>query len=106
MKYLFVITTTPNYKTAKRICKLLLQKSLAGCCQIIGPIKSHYLWNNKIQSDKEYLCFIKTKEACYKRLEAIIKDNHPYQVPEIVALEIKYAFKKYLNWLNNCIKRH
>lgn len=99
MKYLTVITTTPNKKIAQAICKIVIDKSLAACCQIIGPIESHYIWKNKQEKSKEFLCFIKTTKAQYKKLEKIIKTNHPYEIPEIIALNIIQGFKPYLNWL-------
>lgn len=103
MKYLLVITTFPSYQSAQKICKIILQKSLAGCCQIFGPIKSSFIWKKKIEHAKEYLCFIKTTKTHYQQLETIIKDNHPYQIPEIVALEITTGLKEYLDWLNKSV---
>ncbi len=100
MEYLLVITTTPNYRIAQKICKIILEKSLASCCQILGPMRSSFLWNKKIERTKEYLCFIKTTKRNYQQLETIIKDNHPYQIPEIVALKITTGLKEYLDWLN------
>jgi periplasmic divalent cation tolerance protein len=104
MKYLMVITTTPDKKTARKISKILIEKSLAGCCQITGPIESHYVWKNRAEISKEYLCFIKTSKEKYKNIEKAIKDNHPYEVPEIIAFNITKGLKSYFDWLNEHIK--
>jgi len=95
-----VITTTSDKKTARKISKILIEKSLAGCCQIIGPIESHYVWKKRIEISKEYLCFIKTSKEKYKNIEKVIKNNNPYKVPEIIAIDITKGLKSYLNWLN------
>ena len=102
--YLMVMTNFPDKKLAQKICKLVVKKSLACCCQIIGPIESHYIWENRAEVSKEYLCLIKTTAKQYKKIEKIIKDNHPYQVPEILAVNIKKGHKQYLDWLNKPVK--
>jgi periplasmic divalent cation tolerance protein len=94
-----VITSFTNKKLARKVSKLLVNKSLAGCCQILGPIESHYIWQNRAEVTEEYLCFIKTTKEKYKKLEKVIKDNHPYQVPEIIVVNITGGHKPYLNWL-------
>jgi periplasmic divalent cation tolerance protein len=100
-----VITTTPKKKDAQKICKLIIEKSLAACCQIIGPIESHYVWRNRVEVNKEYLCFIKTTKERYEELEKAIKKTHPYEVPEIIATDIYYGYKPYLNWIEESVKK-
>lgn len=100
MKYIIVITTFPTKKDAQRISRALISKSLAACCQIIGPIQSHYIWRNKVNASKEYLCLIKTAENRYKILEKTIKTMHPYQIPEIIAVNICKGYSPYLKWIN------
>lgn len=102
-KFILVLTTFPTKKTAQKICKMIIKKSLAGCAQILGPIESHYVWQNKVENSKEYLCLIKTTKDKYKKLEKIIKENHPYQVPEIIKVDINGGYKPYLNWLINIL---
>jgi len=99
-----VITTTPKKNHAQKICRVLAKKYLAACCQIVGPIESHYVWKNRVEVNKEYLCLIKTTKARYKELEKAIKKIHPYEVPEIIATDISNGYKPYLNWLGNAVK--
>jgi periplasmic divalent cation tolerance protein len=83
---------------------MLVKKSLAGCCQIVGPIESHYIWENRAEVSKEYLCLIKTTTKHYKRIEKTIKDYHTYQVPEIIAVDIEKGYRPYFKWLNKSLR--
>lgn len=100
MKYLMVITAVPTKKVAQNICNIAINKSLAACCQIIGPIESHYIWKNRVEVSKEYLCLMKTTKIRYQKLEKMVKNNHPYDTPEIIAINISHGFKPYLSWLS------
>ena len=109
MKQFFVqvITTVPGKKDAERLTKEILNKRLAACVQIIGPIKSIYRWKGKIENAKEWACLIKTRKTLYKKVESAIRKIHPYEVPEIIAVSIAQGSKDYLKWLSgNTIKNH
>jgi len=99
MKFLQIITTVPDKKTGIKIIKLLLKEKLAGCCQIIGPIESHYWWENKIEKGKEWLIFVKCKKENYKKIEKKIKESHPYKVAEIISFEISNLSEEYASYL-------
>lgn len=64
------------------------------------PIESIYSWKGRIEKAEEILCAIKTKEELYGGVERIIKENHSYEVPEIIAVPIVKGSDEYLNWLN------
>ena len=83
---------------------MIIEKKLAGCVQILGPIESTYWWIGKIETAKEWMIFIKTKKEVYAELEDFITNLHPYETPEIIAMPIVEGSKKYLKWLNNEIK--
>ncbi len=100
MEFLEVITTTDEEETAEKIAKVLLEKRLAGCVQIIGPIMSWYWWKGKIEKAGEYLCLIKTREEIYEEVERAIREVHPYEVPEIVAFPLVRGNHTYLQWLS------
>jgi len=99
MKFLQIITTVPDKKIGNKIINLLLKEKLASCCQIIGPIESHYWWENRTEKGKEWLIFIKCKKKNYKKIEKIIKENHPYKVPEIISFEISNLSVEYSKYL-------
>ena len=97
--YLQVITTVSGKSDAEKIARALIAKDLAACVQIGGPIKSIYRWKGRIETAKEWVCIIKTRKSFYKKVEKAIKENHPYEVPEIIAVSIVEGSKTYLKWL-------
>jgi len=98
-KFIQIITTVGKKEEAESICRALLEKKLAACVQIVGRVESHYWWEGKIEKDREFLVFIKTKEALFESVEKVIKENHSYQVPEIISLPILKGSKDYLKWI-------
>lgn len=93
-----------NKNEAERIAKLLLEKRVAGCVQIIGPIISMYWWKGKIERAEEWLCLIKSRLNLYNELESLIRENHSYEIPEILAMPIIKGNNDYIKWLNNELK--
>ena len=104
-EYLQVFTTTEKKEDAEKIAKALVEKRLAGCVQIIGPIASTYRWKGAIETAEEWLCFIKSKKALYGELEKAIVEIHPYEIPEIIALPIVAGSKGYLEWLGGELRK-
>ncbi len=104
-EYIQIFTTIENKEDAEKIAKSLIEKRLAGCIQIIGPISSIYWWKNKIETSQEWLCIIKSKKNLYEEIEKSIKEIHPYEIPEIIAMPIISGNKDYLKWLDNELKK-
>ena len=103
-EYIQVVTTIDNRDTALKIADELVKKRLAGCVQVMGPITSTYWWNDKIESSSEWQIVIKTGAKIYKKIEKAIKELHPYETPEIIALPIIDGSKDYLNWLGDTLE--
>ena len=99
MKFVAVITTTPNKSLALLISRTLVEKRLAACAQVSGPIMSTYRWKGKVEKAKEWVCVAKTRAARYKSVEETIEQMHPYDTPEIVAVPLTSGSSKYLRWL-------
>ena len=104
-KFIQILTTTENKEDAEKIAKALTEKKLAGCVQIIGPITRIYWWKNNLEKSEEWLCLIKSEERLFDELEKVIKELHPYETPEIIAIPIIIGSKDYLNWLSNELKK-
>jgi periplasmic divalent cation tolerance protein len=96
-----VATTTANKSDAERIARALVERRLAACVQVSGPITSTYRWQDAIETATEWLCTIKTTEANYDRVEATIRQLHTYDEPEIIALPIVAGSATYLDWLRD-----
>ena len=100
-EFIQVFTTTDKKEEAEKITKVLIGKRLAACVQIVGPIESTYWWNGNIETAKEWLILIKSEKRLYKEIERVIKENHSYQVPEILAVPVIAGNPDYLRWLKN-----
>ncbi|MGZ3595887.1 MAG: divalent-cation tolerance protein CutA [Syntrophales bacterium] len=99
--YIQVVTTTDNKEDAEKIATLLVEKRLAACVQIAGPITSLYRWKGNVEKTQEWQCWVKSKKILYKEIEKAIKSVHPYEVPEIIAIPIVAGSRGYLEWLEN-----
>jgi periplasmic divalent cation tolerance protein len=98
MVVLQVITTTPTAEDARRIARELVERRLAACVQIVGPIESVYRWQGQVETAQEWQCWIKTRGDLYRRVEQAILELHPYEVPELLTLTSEGS-KAYLDWL-------
>ena len=95
-----VFVTSPDQETAERIAKTLVEKQLAACVNIIHGMRSIYRWEDKIVDDKELLLIIKTRTELLKdQIIPLVKDLHPYEVPEIIALPVVGGETSYLDWI-------
>lgn len=100
MKYCCVFSTVPSLNKAREIAGLLVFRKLAACVSILPGLESHYRWQGKQETSKEFLLLIKTKAALYKKLEKVLLQHHPYEVPEIICLPVTLGSKAYLDWIS------
>ena len=98
--YIQITITTETKEQAEIIAQHLVDKKLAACVQIVGPITSIYRWKGKVENAQEWLCLIKTRNDLYSKVEAAIKNQHPYETPEIIAVPIVKGSKEYLQWIS------
>nr|MBL8410027.1 divalent-cation tolerance protein CutA [Dechloromonas sp.] len=99
MEPLLVLTHCPDEETANRIALAAVEARLAACVSIQPCVQSIYRWQGKVESAVEAPLLMKTTSVAYAALEALIRENHPYDVPEIIALPITRGLPAYLNWL-------
>lgn len=97
--YVQVLTTTRSEEEAERISTALVERRLAACVQVLGPIASRYRWQGKVETAQEWMCVAKTEASRYAELEAAIRELHSYDEPEIVATPIVAGSKGYLDWM-------
>jgi periplasmic divalent cation tolerance protein len=102
--FIQVVTTTAAKEDATKIGRHLLDRRLAGCVQVSGPISSTYWWEDKLETAEEWYCIIKTTSARYAEVEAEIRAVHKYDVPEILAFPVVSGSKSYLDWLASILK--
>ncbi len=100
-EYRLVFSTTDSIENAKQIAKIAVNERLAACCTILPNASSIYYWEGGVQEEVEYQMIFKTSAASLEALETRIKGLHPYDVPEIVAMEINEGSEEYLNWISD-----
>ncbi|MFH1605539.1 MAG: divalent-cation tolerance protein CutA [Pseudomonadota bacterium] len=101
MQRLLVFTSLPDRESAEKLARSLVGQRLAACVNILAPCDSVYRWNGETQHDEEHPLLIKTAEDRYSELEAAIRANHPYELPEIIAVPITRGLPDYLDWVES-----
>lgn len=96
---ILVTTTLPAEALANRIAEAAVERQLAACAQVQGPIHSTFRWQGTIDHATEWYCHLKTTEDRYAALEAVIVSLHPYDVPEIIAIPLVAGHAPYLSWI-------
>ena len=96
---LFVLTNVPEEALAKSLARGLVEQGLAACVNIMAPAASVYRWQGRVEHAVEIPLLIKTTQARYPEVEQAILQQHPYDVPEIVAVPIGIGLPAYLTWL-------
>jgi periplasmic divalent cation tolerance protein len=99
MPTLLVLTNCPDEASANAIALALVEERLAACVSILPRVQSVYRWQGAVESATEIPLFIKSTATNYPALEAAIRDRHPYQVPEIIALTVEHGLPAYLDWI-------
>ncbi len=101
---ILVTTTTTSKEEALSLCKQLIEDKLIACAQCLGPITSHYIWENVYTESEEWQCQFKTREALFTSLEKRLKELHSYSTPEIIATSIIAVSNDYLTWVKEATK--
>ena len=104
MEFQLVMTTCPDEQIAKVIAEHLVKEKLAACVNILPNITSIYSWKNELQCDNEVQLLIKTHSEKFSLLNARINELHPYDVVEVIALNIQQGDNHYLNWIREYLK--
>ena len=99
-KHLLVLTTVPDFKTGRSIARSLVEGRLCACATLSAPCQSMYWWEDKVTDEEEHTLFIKTRTDLYPELEKKIREHHPYEVPEIIALPLHQGSPAYLKWID------
>ncbi len=99
-----LLTTVPDRDTGDSLAKGLVETGLAACVNLLPPMQSYYVWQDKVESDTEQQLIIKTKCARLEDAEAYIRQHHPYDVPELLALPVHSMGHDYLTWLKQSVK--
>ena len=100
-EFCVVYTTAPDYQVAKDISQKLVEQKLVACANIFAQMTSVYAWEGKIEATKEVSIVLKTQQALVAKLEAKVKELHPYATPCLVVLPIVGGSDEYLSWIRS-----
>jgi periplasmic divalent cation tolerance protein len=94
-----VLVTAPDADTASRLARSMVEQRLAACANLVEGVRSIFRWNGAVQEEREVLLIVKTKAERLEELSSLLAREHPYEVPECVALRADFVASSYLRWL-------
>ena len=102
-KVIIPMTTRPTEEAARSLADVLVSERLAACVNRI-PGNSTYMWKNVVQSTSEAVLIIKTTEGRLEELKTRVKELHPYELPELVAIPVCAGAETYISWVRDNVK--
>ena len=100
---LLALSTFPDAETARQISNQLVSERLAACANILPAVESIYRWKDEIESGNETVVFFKLSEDSQSAFQAKLRTLHPYEVPEIIFVQLAGGLPDYLRWVaDNC----
>jgi len=106
MEPLLVLTNVPDAASAEKIARALIDSRAAACVNVLAECHSIYRWQGRVETAAEIPLLIKTTVANYPLVEQIVRTQHPYDVPELIAIPITHGLPAYLDWLATETEQH
>jgi periplasmic divalent cation tolerance protein len=106
MEPLLVLTNVPDQDVAEKLAHALIESRAAACVNVLAACRSIYRWQGAVETADEIPLLIKTTAANYPMVEAIVRAQHPYDVPELIATPITHGLPAYLDWLAKETEKH
>ena len=101
---ILIFSTHDEKNAAQELARKIVESQLAACVQVLDGATSIYTWNGKLEESNEVLLLMKTFAEHFDALKNFIKENHPYEVPEIVSVKIEDVSEDYLKWMGEVLK--
>ena len=98
-----VLVTAPNADKAAEIARAVVEERLAACGNIVPGLRSIYRWQGKVCDDPEVLLILKTEARLFEPLRARVVALHPYEVPEVLRLDVAAGHAPYLEWIRQSV---
>ncbi len=103
-KIAVALTTAPTVEKAAEIARILVGEGLAACVNVVPAVRSIYAWKGEIVDEAEALCVVKTRADRVEALRARLVALHPYEVPELVVLDVAGGHEPYLSWVEASVR--
>ena len=98
-------STFADLETARKVARVLVEERRVACANVVPQIESIYHWKGRIESTAEVLVIFKTTRECYAGFEERLRTLHPYEVPEIIALDLAAGLPAYLRWIAESVSQ-
>jgi periplasmic divalent cation tolerance protein len=98
-EHLLVISNLPDRASADALARALVERRAAACVNVLAPCASVYRWQGAVETAEEHPVFAKTTRDRYELLERVIRELHPYELPEIIAVPLAGGLPAYLQWV-------
>jgi periplasmic divalent cation tolerance protein len=95
-----VLCTAPDQEQGAKLARGLVENKLAACVNVLPGLRSFFTWQGNVEDDAEVQLFIKTRKARFDEVQRWLNENHPYDVPEMLALPVEAGNKEYVDWLH------
>ncbi len=99
-----VMSTAGSREEAQRIARALVERRLAACVNVTGPIESVYWWKEAVESAQEWLLIVKTAADRFAEVRDTISELHSYELPECIQLPIETGSEAYLQWIDDSLR--
>jgi periplasmic divalent cation tolerance protein len=99
-----VLSTCGSIEEARKLARVLVEKQLAACVNIVPQIESVYYWKGKVETSTEYLLLIKTTAGAFDELRDVLTELHSYDVPECIEIPIEDGSAAYLAWIGESVR--
>ena len=106
MEPLLILTNLPDVASAEKLARVLVERRAAACVNVLPACRSIYRWHGAVETAEEIPLLIKTTAANYSLIEEIVRAQHPYDVPELIATPITHGLPAYLDWLATETEKH
>jgi periplasmic divalent cation tolerance protein len=100
-----VHVTTPDGATAERIARALVREHLAACVQVVPAVRSYYRWEGRVEEDDEHLLLVKSQARLFAPIRDLVRSEHPYDTPEVLAVPVFEVDDRYFSWLKESVRR-
>ena len=98
-RVVLVLVTGPSGEDLEEIGARLVEERLAACVNILPDVLSVYRWRGAVERDSEAMGIAKTRRSLVERLQARVRQLHPYEVPEVLVIDTAGGSRAYLDWV-------
>jgi len=98
--YAVSYVTVPNTEVGDKIISALLEKKLVACVSVF-PVVSHFVWKGKLEKENEHLLMMKTRKELLEAVTKVVLENHTYETPEVISVDIMQGNPAYLKWITD-----